>query len=665
MWVFRSLPCVVLLAGCAIAAAPTQSKTAPPSVVLITLDTTRADRMGFLGSQRGLTPHLDALARQGVTFSRSYAHVPLTTASHATILTGTYPQFNHVSDMGDSLATGVPFLPEVLHHHGYQTAAFVGSSVLDPQAGSARGFDRGFDTYDANFHQRKPGEDRYQSVERRAGAVVDRALAWLNTHPRRPTFLWVHLYDPHDPYDPPEPYKSQYASNPYAGEIAYADAAVGKLLAALRRHGLYENAIIAAMADHGEAFGEHGERTHGVFLYDETIHVPLLLKLPQERFAGVRVESRTGLVDVAPTILQVLGIAVPAEMQGVSLLRMMDGEISPRQSAGKSIVAADRPIYAESEYTHIAFGWSVLRAWRAGKYLYVQAPRRELYDEAVDPQAVHNLAADESAVADTIASQLEEFHQKTSSGAAHAPVDPVAASNLRALGYLSSGSGTANRNADGANVDPKDRIEVANLMHEALIDIEDEHLQEAIPKLERAVKVDPRAGVVYLELGNALFNLKQIQESLPILRKAVELMPESGSAHYRLGLALAETKEWPGAASEFEAAVAHPPDSTDLHFYLGVVYERLHRVPDATREFMTAVKMAPDDFRANLFAGRLLGMQGSPAAALPFLQKATTLQPDSTDAHHFLANAYSALGLEQEASRERAEGERLRTPVKP
>jgi len=220
-----------------------------PNVIVITLDTTRADRMGFLGSARGLTPNLDAMAQQGVVLTRAYAHVPLTTASHTTIFTGTYPQFNHVNDFGIPLSTKLPYLPDILHKHGYHTGAFVGSLILDPLDGTAPGFDRGFDVYDAGFHLRRHGMDRYKSVERRAGDVVDHALGWLSQVPSGPFFLWVHFYDAHDPYDPPSPYKERYAPQPYDGEIAYSDACVGKLLEALKKHGLYDETLIAETFD--------------------------------------------------------------------------------------------------------------------------------------------------------------------------------------------------------------------------------------------------------------------------------------------------------------------------------------------------------------------------------------------------------------------------------
>src|ERR1700680_1162639 len=326
-----------------------RSPSQHPNVILITLDTTRADRMGFLGSKRGLTPNLDAMARQGIVFTRAYSHVPLTTASHATILTGTYPQFNHVNDFGVPLSPKLPYLPDLLHQHGYQTGAFVGSLILDPLDGTAPGFDRGFDVYDAGVPRPRHGADRYKTVERRAEVVVNHALGWLSQAANKPVFLWVHLYDAHDPYAPPSPYQERFASQPYDGEIAYADACVGKLLDALRKHGLYDETLIAVMADHGESLGAHGESTHGVFLYDETLHVPLLIKLPLNRAAGRRVETRAGLVDVAPTILGAAGVTPPAEMQGQSLLEPK-AAVDPNGSATVSSHAVasqeDRPAYA-------------------------------------------------------------------------------------------------------------------------------------------------------------------------------------------------------------------------------------------------------------------------------------------------------------------------------
>src|SRR5947199_3638611 len=303
-----------------------------PNIILITLDSTRADHMGFLGSHSALTPNLDGLARESIIFEHAYAQAPFTVVSNATILTGTYPQIRQVSELGSPLATGLPYLPDLLHAHGYRTAAFVGSVLLDPRNGSAPGFDRGFDVYDAGFEQSSGGGGK-QLVERRGDQVVARATKWLSNNTRGPFFLWVQLYDPHAPY-----------GRSYDRAVAAADAALGKLIAVLRAQKLFEDSIMIVASDHCESLGAHGEDTHGIFLYDETIHVPLLLKLPQNQMASKRVSSKVSLVDVAPTLLEAAGIPVPSQLQGQSLLRIA-------KSPG-----GDQPVYARSDFPLRAFG---------------------------------------------------------------------------------------------------------------------------------------------------------------------------------------------------------------------------------------------------------------------------------------------------------------------
>jgi arylsulfatase A-like enzyme/Tfp pilus assembly protein PilF len=655
MRVSRWLPGVLLLLAAAGALAAPASR---PNVVLITLDTTRADRMGFLGFTRGLTPNLDALAKKGVVFAHAYAHVPITTASHATILTGTYPQFNHVNDFGVPLSARLPYLPDLLRQHGYRTAAFVGSLILDPLDGTAPGFDRGFDTYDAGFRLRPRGGDRYKTVERRGGEVVDRALAWLKQHPQRPFFLWVHLYDAHDPYDPPAPYNARYAAAPYDGEIAYADSAVGELLTALRARGLYDGALIAVMADHGESLGEHGEETHGVFLYGATLHVPLVIKLPAERLAAKRVEARVGLVDVAPTILREAGITIPVEMQGQPLQAFVGTSAS--RARGGAIASDDRPSYAETDYPHRAFGWSPLRALRVGKYLYIQAPERELYDRASDPGESHNQAASAKAVADTLASQLEEFRRKTAQtlvGLARPDAEQI--EKLQALGYVASEDKQSDGTTTVAGADPKSRIEVANLLHNAMLDVEETRYQEAVPLLEKVLAQQPEMPIAEMQLGIAQSRLKNYERALAPLQKAVALIPDNGMGHYELGLALFESGDWKAAAPEFEAAVARAPRWADAHFSLAAVYARIDRVPEAMTELDTCLGLNPDHYRANLLRGRILSLQGNPAAALANLEKAAQVQPDSREAHLFLGDAYAQLGRPLDAQRERDAAQKL------
>ncbi|MBV8478206.1 MAG: sulfatase-like hydrolase/transferase [Acidobacteria bacterium] len=633
--------------------------SAPPNIVLITLDTTRADRMGFLGSSRGLTPNLDTLARQAVVFSWAYSHVPLTTASHSTILTGTYPQFNHVVDFGIPLNGNLPYLPDILRHQGYRTAAFVGSLILDPLAGTAPGFDRGFEVYDAGFHLRRHGMDRYQSVERRAGVVVDHALGWLNQNHTAPFFVWVHLYDAHDPYDPPAPFKQRYASQPYDGEIAYADAAVGKLLSALRRHALYDGALIAVMADHGESLGAHGENTHGVFLYDETLHVPLVLKLPRQKAAGRRVEARVGLVDVAPTILREVGVSIPHQMQGEPLQALFTAAASKLATRD---TFAERPAYAETDYPHRAFGWSGLRALRTGKYLYIQAPQPELYNRVSDPGETHNIVGGSQAVAHTLASELAEFRTKTSQTVVElARASAEEAEKLAALGYVASGYGAAAQDQKLlTGADPKTKIEVSNLLHDAMFDVEDARYQQALPLLKRVLQEQPEMPVANMQYGMAQARLGNYSEALGPLKKAVQLVPDNGMGHYELGLALFETGDWKAAAPEFEAAVTRAPRWTDAHFSLAAVYARIDRVPEAMKQLDVALAADPDHYRANLLRGRLLSLEDSPEAGLANLQKAAQIQPTSVEAHLFLADAYAQLGRQVDAQAERAEAYRLK-----
>jgi choline-sulfatase len=648
MFLCRPLLCLLLLAVGSLA-----SFAKPVNIILITLDTTRADRMGFLGSKRGLTPNLDSIAQQAAVFSRAYSQVPLTTPSHATILTGTYPQFNHVNDLGSPLEKDLPYLPDILRQHGYRTAAFVGSQVLDPKTAAAPGFDRGFETYDAPFHIRGQGDDRYHSVERRGMAVVDSALAWLNQHPQGPFFLWLHFYDPHDPYDPPQPFKAQYAASPYDGEIAYMDSAVGKLLAVLRSDGLYDQSAIVVVADHGEAFGEHGEWSHGLFLYDETIHVPLLIKLPAASSPHPVIESRVGLVDIAPTLLQEVGIAAPAAMQGQSLLDLM----KPKSG----VPAQDRSEYAETDYPHRAFGWSSLRAWRAGKFLYIDAPQRELYNQPLDPEASHNLASSSPSVTDTMAAQLEEFHRNTSrAGQTEVALTPRQAEQLQALGYVSSGSSKPESEEKQRGADPKDKVQIANLLHQGLLEADDGNYREAIPLFEQILKADPKMALANLQLGRAWNSMGEYDKAVPWLQKAVELTPESAEAHYELGAALGEMGDWAGSAKQLEVAVAQDPSSDEMHFYLGSAYEEIDRTADAMKQYQAALDLNPDNYRANLLLGRLFAMQDRPKEAEPLLQRAVKLDPQSADAHKFLGNVYTVLGEEEKARRELAEAQRLK-----
>ena len=629
----------------------------PPSVVLITIDTVRADRMGFLGSKVGLTPQLDALADQSIVFERSYSQAPLTPVSHATILTGTYPRFHGVRDFGSRLPDSPPYLPAIFRSRGYRTAAFVSSIILDPQNGFAPGFERGFDTYDAGFHRAKRGETRLGSMQRRGEETVARALAWLQKNRQGPVFLWVHIWDAHDPYDPPSPFKERFENAPYDACLAYVDATVGKLLAGLRGLAMYDHAIIALMSDHGESLGDHGEDTHGVFLYDSTIRVPLLIKFPQASFAAQRVSARVGLVDVAPTLLNASRMPIPAEMQGQSLLPLIGSKIGSK-------VAADRPSMAESEYSHRGFGWSSLEALRSGNFLYVKAPQPELYNNAEDSAEGRNVLAQNKLTAVRMAAELDAFSKRAGANApeaSRASLGPQSVEKLRAMGYMAS----SRTDAGFGGADPKTHIQVANDLHEANLRIEEGKELTAVPLLEHVVATDPQIPHAQYFLGVAYKEMHEYDKAILHLDKAIQLVPDSMMAHYEIALALYQKGDLKLSATHLEVVVEHSPDWTDARFSLAAIYARTDRIPEALANLDDTLQLDPEHYRANLLRGRILSLQGDPAGGLPNLEKAASVEPKSIEAHQFLSEAYLKLGQDKNAAREHAEAERLRSSASP
>jgi tetratricopeptide (TPR) repeat protein len=487
--------------------------------------------------------------------------------------------------------------------------------------------------------------------------VVAHAITWLNQSRKSPFFIWVHLYDPHAPYDPPPPYDKRFA-DPYDGEIAYADASLGKLFTYLRQRGLYEHTLIVMMSDHGESLGAHGESMHGIFLYDETIHVPLLFKLPGELLARRRVTARVRLVDVAPTVLSMLSLPLPPTFQGESLVPLMKGT----QKAADVL-----PAYAETDYPHRAFGWSALRSMRTGKYLFVRAPKPELYDQSQDKNAAHNLAVTSPAVASTLQTQIDAFHDKTTSYHEKSPEAPITAEqaeNLSALGYVSSNStGPSADPFQGA--DPKDKIGISNILQEGMIDIEDGRYEEAIPLLKHVLDDSPLVTAAQLQLGIALAKVRRYPDAIVALRKAAEQLPDSVQAEYELGLALYETGAWRDSVPYFEFVAKKRPKWPDAQYSLASVYARTQHVPEAVELLLSVIQINPQHFRANLLLGRILTLQHRSADALPYLQQAEDTEPNNFEPHAFLADALEDLGELQKAATERARAQTLKQSAKP
>lgn len=520
--------CILILLVC-----PVDSFAAgKPNVVLITLDSLRADRVGT-----GLTPNLDSFAHHGMYFLQAYSQAPLTVASHATILTGVYPQIHRASELGVALPTALPYLPDRFHAAGYRTAAFVGSIELDPRNGPFQRYDRGFDLYDAEFHSARLGESRSQSVERHGEEVVVRATKWLAANKQRPFFLWVNLHD-----------ASASDSTSYNRPVRAADAAVGKLIAFLRAQSIYDDSIILVTSAHGESLGAHGEETHGIFLYDETVHVPLMLKPAGAQLAGKQVRSRVRLIDVAPTVLEAAGIPVPPQMQGQSLLRIA-------QAAAQS----DQPAYSRSDLP-LSFGCAAMESWLAGKYLYIRAPKPELYDLIADPRAEHNLASTAKATLDTLAAQLRAFDSRLGNEAGKESDTTLTSremQKLASLGYVGLQRSSSSVGAATQGTDPKDEISTVNKTLAALAAVDDGKPEKAIAILKALAPQPPY--LAELVMGLALLQQQQYAAAIPFLHRAIELQPDSPWAHYAMGLALMKTGDFKTAAVHLEISSKRLP----------------------------------------------------------------------------------------------------------
>jgi len=521
---------------------------AKPNIVLVTMDAVRTDRMGFLGAHAGLTPNLDGIAHDSIVFTQAYSQSPLTIASHATILTGTYPQTHRASEFSVPLPAALPYVPELLHQAGYKTAAFVGSIDLDPHAGSVQGYDRGFDVYDAGFHRPQLGASRYQSIARHDEDVVARAIQWIFATKQRPFFVWINLHD------------SDTTAAAYDQSVATADGAMGKLLTSLREHSINDDTIVLVASAFGQSLGRHGEDAHGMFLYDETIHVPLLLKLPTKQSAAKQVKNRARLIDIAPTLLEQAGIPVPSQMQGQSLARI-----------AQSSSQAEQPGYSRSDFPSQNFGCSAIESWRAGKYLYVRAPRPELYDLSTDPGATHNLAQSSKATLETLASQLQSFDARLgndsskSSGAGLTSSEMQKLSSLGYVGLQQSGSGV---NAASVGSDPKDAISAANHIIAAVHDLEDGKPEKAIPLLKQVLASQPNAYQAEYAMGEALFQQQHYRDAIPYLHKAIELQPDSAWAHYIMGFTLMKTGDYKTATVHLEIAAGRLPGFATAHLAL-------------------------------------------------------------------------------------------------
>jgi arylsulfatase A-like enzyme/Flp pilus assembly protein TadD len=625
---------------------------AQPNVVFITIDTLRADHLGCYGDRSVQTPTIDALARSSARFTHAFTPVPITLPAHTALFTGSFPMATGVHDFsGNKLPASVVTLAKALHDHGYSTAAFLGAAVLD----SRFGLNQGFDTYFDHFDFSRLDETNLDMMERRGDQVMDNTLGWLKTNPRQPFFLWVHLYDPHYPYTPPEPYASRYRLQPYDGEIAFDDVQVGRLIAFLKDTGLYANAVMVLAGDHGEGLGEHGEKTHGFFIYNSTLHVPLLVKVPG--VAPRTIQTDVSLVDVMPTVLQALRLPTPPTVQGRSLL----SEIMGRPSSTTS------NLYAETYLPLLHFRWSQLRGLESAGLKYIEAPRPELYDTRADPQETKNLLQGKQALAHEMHGRLQNLLRRytpaSGAGAKETELtDPALADRLRSLGYVAISAGTFSDASGKPLPDPKDRIQVYELFSEAMADGQHGRYTESLAKLREAEKTEPSSVPIRYLQALDYYHLKDFPRAVERFKSTLELDPRFALATYYLGLAQAEAGDPKAARTSLQRALELDPTNFAAAYNLGALELKQNLVQEALRQFQRATEINPDYAQAFEALGELYLYLHRNDDAARALERAVAIAPGFTKAHYNLGRAYQALGRAADAQREFS---RARSPHSP
>lgn len=672
-----------------------------PNVIIITLDTTRADHLACYGYENVKTPNLDALAGRGVLFEQAASSSPLTLPSHCSIMTGMYPTYHGVRINGNTaLSEEQTTIAEVLTNRGYQCGAFIGAFVLDGRWGLKQGFAH----YDDQFDLTKYRQLDLGVVRRPGNVVMDAALTWLEANKRNPFFAWIHLYDPHMPYEPPEPYYSTYSPGGlvglYDGEIAFADEQVGRCLSWLEGSGLAQDTILVVIADHGEGLGSHGEGSHGYFIYDYVTHVPLLVVVPFAELQGKRVASQVRAVDVFPTIFDLLGVKSPSAVQGRSVLPLM---IHPESDDG-------RQAYGESLAPFLQFGWSPLHALKTKRYQFIDAPQMELYDLESDPQERTNILEQNPAVARKMKAELDRLMAETSRGAPKpqaANLDKETVERLAALGYIGA---PENRDkpsgaSSGPLADPKIKLPIYESIQLAGESIMRNDYAQAARKLEDALGLDPNVpqallmlSTCYTELGReeeakarleqvlrmdpesiqAMINLARIlrkqkknedvialcqktlsldkktvqafmligevymeeqdhARALPYLEKAYEIQPKLTQNGLNLAACLLGLKQYARAEPMLKDIVRRYPKFPRANYNLGLLREEQGRSEEARAAYSAELSLYPKEFQARFNLGKLLFKLGDRRGYLDQMREMVKNAPHKAEGYLFLA----------------------------
>jgi arylsulfatase A-like enzyme/Flp pilus assembly protein TadD len=619
-----------------------------PNVVVITIDTLRADHLGCYGYKLIRTPNIDALAAESSLFERAYTPVPVTLPAHTAIFTGTYPTLSGMHDFsGNKLNSTQPTLASVLKQQGYVTGAVVGSAVLDSRFGLNRGFDFYYDHFDFN----RLLESNLEEMERPGNVVADISLDWLAKNHSGKFFLWMHLYDPHYPYRPPAPYSDQYKDRPYDGEIAFADEQVGRLIAYLKAKDLYRNTLIVLTGDHGESLGEHGEKTHGFFIYNATLHVPVIVHLPGATAARV-VSELASLADVMPTVLQAINVAVPAQVQGHSLLPLLPARKEDSAS-----------VYAETFLPRLHFNWSELRSVETEKYQFIEAPKPELYDLVADPSETRNLYGEKKAVGGELQARLKAMVRQYSADqelAEKTGLDPALMERLKSLGYAGFSGGTNTTATDPSRPDPKDRIQIYEHISDAIAQSQHGEYRSSTEKLNAALKTEPDSVPVHYLLGLNYYRLREYPKAIVNLQRVLELSPDYALAAFQLGLAYAQNGDFDQAIQMLKRTLELDGTNFSAAYNLGAAYLRKEMIPEAAEAFRQAATINPEYAEAHRSLGEVLLYQGQVDQALAELRRATELDPHDPGTHAALAKALAEKGLNAEADEEMRKAQQAR-----
>lgn len=596
------------------------------NVLLVTLDTTRTDRLGCYGYQKAKTPNLDYMASNGVRFLNAYCQVPLTCPSHCSILTGTYPLYHQVRNNGTYyLSPELLTLAEALKEKGLKTAAFVSSFTVD----SRFGLDQGFDVYNDQFAP----DQAFKALnsERKADKVFASFAGWLEKNKVGPFFAWVHFFDPHLPYDPPFPYREQFLDKPYDGEIAFMDFYIGKIVEKLEEYNLLGKTLIILAGDHGEAFGEKQEKGHGVFLYESTMRVPLIFYAENNLPKGKFIDARVRLIDLMPSILDMLNVPLPKDIQGISLLPYIEGKKKKGLSS-----------YIESYFPRENYGWSELVGLIDGEWKYIRAPKEELYNLNQDPQEEKNLIQEERKIAQVKKDKLEDIIKNSTSSliAEKRTMTAEERERLRSLGYIA----TSESPSQGELPDPKDRIEEFLLIQQAEAYEIEEKFQDAAAIYEKIISLRPNVATSYVNLALMKARMMKIDETIQVLEQGLEQIPDSEVLLSRLGHTFMVAGRVKKALDTFDHILKNNPRYFDALLGSAWMLDLMGQKEDAQAYYRKALEVEPENKFARKNYALSLAISGKLNQSIEIYNSLKKEYPDDYEIYQDLGIAFGYAG---------------------